>query len=389
MLLELVTNYFSSLKKAELLEIADFFGFPVERRAHKAVLLDEVCHFLTADPQSWLSLLPQRDAYFLKKLIEEGPGKPVYLEYPDNISVIELLKIVGSEYDNEDYRKVWIDSPVFELTAPYIKSVIEEKEQDGSYQIERVVMGYLYIYGIISAEDLVDIMFKELEMDTDFDRINDLISHCPAIHIYKETISGRNYFFSPNLFDIEEVLGRISGLQEVREYKYFNWEEAGKAGKDAPYNCYGLDTPEGEALVNMLVDLDYNSEERASIIHRIWYCAQFAGDDEASEQLFDCIGEKQDWFDAFEEYKSCVDIITAYANSLPKWVLKGHSANELNLMKISIKVDLDDEGQDDLYEGPCYECAAVCNSSGKDGWAWMIFSKSDSVESKFKRTVAS
>lgn len=388
MLLELVINYFEPLKKSELIEISDFFGFPVDRRAKKEVLLKEICHFLTSDPEYWLSLLPQRDAYFLRRLVAEGPGRPVFLEYPDNISVIELLKIIGSEYEDEDWRKAWIDSPVYELVAPHIDKVIECKENDGSYQIERVVMGYLYIYGIISAEDLVDIMFRDLEMDTDFDRINDLIAQCPAIHIYKENINGVNYFFAPNLFNFEEVLDRISDLHDVKEYKYFNWEEAGKAGKDVPFNCYGLDTPEGAALENMLADLDYNGEERKSIIHRIWYCAQFAGDDEAAEQLFDCIGDRQDWFDAFEDYKSCVDTITAYANSLPKWMLKGHSADELNIMKISIKVDMED-AQYEPDEGPRYEYAAVCNSSGKDGWAWMIFSKSESVDSKFKRTVAS
>ena len=55
--------------------------------------------------------------------------------------------------------------------------------------------------------------------------------------------------------------------------------------------------------------------------------------------MFSCINDKIDEIDTFEEYRRCINVIADYANSVPKWLLKGHTSTETDLLKVSIQVD--------------------------------------------------
>ena len=62
-------------------------------------------------------------------------------------------------------------------------------------------------------------------------------------------------------------------------------------------------------------------------------------DEACAEAMFSCVNDRINEIDTFDEYRRCIDTIAAYANSVPKWLLKGHSSTESNLLKLSIKVD--------------------------------------------------
>ncbi len=85
----------------------------------------------------------------------------------------------------------------------------------------------------------------------------------------------------------------------------------------------------------------YTDEEVTGSAHNIWMDSQFATDEAGIETLFDSVSRKQDDLEDFDLYKVCIDAIADYANSLPKWILKGSSANEEHTCKIKIEVDDD------------------------------------------------
>ena len=53
------------------------------------------------------------------------------------------------------------------------------------------------------------------------------------------------------------------------------------------------------------------------------------------------IAHKQEDIDSFDEYNACMEVVAAYANSLPKWLLKGYSSNETNRLKVVLQSEED------------------------------------------------
>ena len=54
---------------------------------------------------------------------------------------------------------------------------------------------------------------------------------------------------------------------------------------------------------------------------------------QSTEAIFASVTRKQDGIESFEDYDECMEIVAAYANTLPKWLLKGYSSNEVNSLK--------------------------------------------------------
>ena len=388
MIVEQLAYCLSHLKKNELQEIADYFEFDIESGMKKADLLHEVARRLCEDPVDWLNKLPSRDIQLLLDLLDSGVDRRVEADGADSFTIVELLKLVDSVYIEDYYRKITLCKPLGDLIAPFARELFEDNRRNGRYMIESVIIGYLSIYGVISGQDLVDILFRDIDLNEDVERISNMIAECPIIKIYREEVDGEPYFVSPEMFSIDYVLEKRKELKQDSGYKYYPWPAAIEAGENFPYNFFGSDSKEYRDVLDMLQGLGYDRFDQEDILHEIWYKSQFAGDEIASESLFDCLSDSRGEFYSFDEYKRCIDIITAYANSLPKWVLRGRSANEAGMMKISIKVD-DDNFADEEPRAPQYQCTALCNTSDKVGWAWMILSKSDTDASKFSKTVAS
>jgi hypothetical protein len=62
---------------------------------------------------------------------------------------------------------------------------------------------------------------------------------------------------------------------------------------------------------------------------------------DTTEAIFSAVTRKQDAIDTFEEYNACMEIVADYANRLPKWLLKGHSAKETNYLKVVLRTEED------------------------------------------------
>ena len=95
------------------------------------------------------------------------------------------------------------------------------------------------------------------------------------------------------------------------------------------------------SLVEMLDNLGYNGEDLVHEEHDIWMNAQMTGGDDSTEAIFSAVSRMQDKIDSFEDYNACMEVVSAYANSLPKWLLRGHSADEVNCLKVILQSEDD------------------------------------------------
>ena len=73
----------------------------------------------------------ERDLRLLKRLVEAGPGVPLYLDYPDFPSVLETVKLLGSDTSDENFREVWLPKDMYDVVAPHIDDVLKEGELSG------------------------------------------------------------------------------------------------------------------------------------------------------------------------------------------------------------------------------------------------------------------
>ena len=100
-------------------------------------------------------------------------------------------------------------------------------------------------------------------------------------------------------------------------FREFTPEQAIEAGTGSPEFVFGLGSEEGKNLVEMLLNLGYTGKELILEEHDIWMNSQMIWGDDATEEIFGCVSDRQDDIETFEDYNACMEIVAAYANSLP------------------------------------------------------------------------
>ena len=335
-----IKDIFRSRTKEQIEVIMDYFKMPLKKSARKEDLLCELSEYLHGDPSVWLRGLLEPDLKLLRVLCSAGPGETVAVLKPDFPTIIEVLQFVKSDEVDEKYVSLSLEPAMFEIVNPAIDKVIAEKEADGSFEIERLVLGCLNIYGVLPLRTFVDSMFEGVSSEDKAMDLTSRISKCPLIRIYQEDYHGEFYIASPFVDNFSEILEmRKMTFKNLKKYAKMDRNSAIAAGTDSPFCYYGRNTEEGKTLEAMLSSIGYEGEELRKALHTVWMSSQYAIDEDATEILFSPVTDKQDDIPSFEMYRDCIDTIVNYSNSIPKWLLKGQSSNKTGKMKLSIRVD--------------------------------------------------
>ena len=332
-------SFFGRFTKAELTDILGFFDQPVEKSVKKAGLVDQATLFIGGNPRAWMYMLPESDLMLLRDLVSAGPGQWVELLNPDYPSMLEMLNLIYIDDRDKDFVYACLDEALFFPVAAIIDHVIAEKRADGSFEIEHLALGLLNLYGVVTVEAFVKQAFDMLE-DTgngaeEFARI----AENRLVAMQRVFYKGEIYLVSPYAYEYEKLIDGWKQFPGRRKFASFTREEALYAGCDAPFCAYGHGTPEYDAAWAVLEDLGYDRQDVLDCLNEVWVNSQYSMDEACAEALFSCINDKIDEIDTFEEYRRYINTIADYANSVPKWLLKGHSSTETDLLKLSIQVD--------------------------------------------------
>ena len=330
-----------SFPRVELEDIRQYFGADVPTKVRKSEFVDRLGAYIIEKPAEWLGRMLERDLRLLKRLVDAGPGVPLYLDYPDFPSVLETIRLLGSDTSDENFREVWIPKDFYDVVAPHIDNVLMEGQESGLFETEQAALGYLSLYGIMTTDEFFDCMLDYWEYSGrhSIEYFTNMVYDSPVMKLCRVDHDGGRYLSAPNIFDPDEILtGRkeYSGIESLRP---FTPQDALKAGAGSPYFVYGLDTEEGRRLVEMLGNLGYKGEDLAREEHDIWMNAQMIGKTDTTEAIFASVTRKQDGIESFEDYDECMEIVAAYANTLPKWLLKGYSSNEVNSLKVVLQTE--------------------------------------------------
>ena len=313
-------------QKPELQDLGNILGNDLSPKMRKSQLVDQLDTYLRGEPRRWMSHLMERDVRLLKDLVHAGPDKIQYQDFADYPSLLEVTGLVEYDDSDENFHKVWISREVYDIVAPDVEKVFRSCEKNGQFEVERIGLGYLNLYGILPTERFIDLMMNWYESahGTDFRELTRILHTSPLVKMYRYNDQWGDYVCSPCIENIDEVFSLRESLKQFI-FPPFSAQEAREAGAGAPYFTIGLKTPEGMRLEQMYRRVGYEGFDLVKAVHDTWMESQFTAqqNDALLQPLVDsplCPElDKQSW-------EACCEIVMAYANSVPKWVLCGRSA---------------------------------------------------------------
>lgn len=332
-------TFFGRFTKAELSDILGFFDQTVEKSEKKASLVERTTALIGGNPRAWMYQLTESDLMLLRDLVSAGPGQWVELLNPDYPSMLEMLNLIYIDDRDKDFVYACLDEALYFPVAAIIDHVIAEKRVDGSFETEHLALGLLNLYGVITVEAFVHQAFDMMEGTENGAELFASISENRLIAMQRAVYKGEMYLVSPYAYEYEKLIDGWSEFPDQGGFASFTKEQAIHAGTDAPFCAFGYGSPEYAAAWDVLEDLGYDRQDILDCLNEVWVNAQYSTDEACAEAMFSCINDKIDEIDSFDEYRRYIDTIAAYANSVPKWLLKGHSSTESNLLKLSIQVD--------------------------------------------------
>ncbi len=332
-----IYDILKSFRKNDLLDVGAIFGFDVRSSSRKDDILDRLSDYIQNEPGKWLSLMLERDLNFLKALMAFPTGKPVWLEYAEYPTILEAIGLIHWSDEDEHFRKVWIDQEFAEIVSGHLDKAIMEGESSGRFEHERLLLGILNIYGVMSYGDFMRTAISLFEQGGNGDLRGFFLTlrQSPLVMVYRHD----GYVFSPCVEKPEEILQARGRLSKNRRYRKISYSQAVEAGSDAPFFVLNAGSPQCKALFQALSDIGYDDIVIRRKLHDMWMDSQFVDVEEEAEAVFSAVSDKQDSFSTFEEYQACMQIVADYVNSLPKWKLRGRSSEEAGTLRVVLKSD--------------------------------------------------
>ncbi len=320
-------------QKVELQDLGSILGNELSPRLRKSQLVEELDNYLRGEPRRWMSHLMERDVRLLRELVHAGPEKIQYQDFADYPSLLEVTGLLEYDDSDEHFHKVWISRELYDIVAPDVEKVIRSCEKSGQFEVERVGLGYLNLYGILPTDRFVDLMMDwyEKQYGPDLRALTRMLHQSPLVKLYRYTDRWGDYVCSPCVENVEEVFTQREELKQSR-FKPFSAQQAREAGAGAPYFTIGLKTPEGMRLEQMYRRLGYEGYDVVKAIHDTWMEAQYTA--QQNDALYQPLMDSPLYPELDDDsWLACTDIVSRYADSVPKWCLCGHSAAEKEVLR--------------------------------------------------------
>lgn len=343
-------------RKADLQDIGDVLGSSLPSRLGKAKMADRLSEYLHNQPGRWLSFLMERDIRLLRDLVHAGPERVRYMDFADYPSIVEVSGIVEYDDSDEHYHKVWISREMYDVISPHIDAAIRTGEKNGQYEIERMGLGYLNLYGILPTETFLDFLMDwySNHFGNDFSYLSSVLRQSPLMKLCRFDNSWGDNVVSPCISDVEEMFSLREEYCPKEKYPVFPDELVSEAGAGAPYFTVCLQTPEGKALEEVYRKVGYAGFELVKAEHDTWIEAQYpsSGNSDILGPLYDAphIREFSD-----SQWDSFCQVVADYADSVPKWCLRGRSAREAGECLVDRNAPYDDYDYYDEKDSPSEE----------------------------------
>ena len=319
----------SCFPKAEILEIAQFFGIRLPSSLKKSALADRLMTAIRTDPLRCLECLPLYELEILQLLISKGKGEDLLANTPVPILFSMQFGFVVDCYEPEEFPEgrwdemlqIYMEDEAFDLFAPVIHIAISEVKQSSRLEFEQFLWGCLTIYGYLSIVEFKEI-WRTCYPDRDEKDLLDFMESYASFPYLLDKKSG--YLLYPDL----DCLG-LYAEQRVRgtfgeKLLMHSLDDILSAGKTTPFNFPFASHREGRALAEALKADGYGNDY-ILIMHWLWLEIQTGEGDEARyKDLVKKILQNSE-----KKARALARAIESYSNVIPVWAFRGRSSMDM------------------------------------------------------------
>ena len=335
---EILDGYY----KDELREMGRALGLgEFKLTSKKSFMVEEIAGAILNSPERWLRQLTEPDLHMLKRGVDAGREQTVEMDFSPIPSALEHINVIEMSYSEDSGEHFAVVPDVYDAIRGKVDEVIAQKTSDGSFHLDRLILSILNIYGMVPFKFFLETLSEIRDTAGYGDiRIEDL-SESSLLMASRVFHKNQLYLSTPYMSEPELILKlrRKNRSPKGSRYAKIDVRRAIEVGENMPFGTYGIKSPEGQAVLEMLRALGYTQEQSLAELHDIWLNAQYPMLDQATSMLFASVEEVVDAVGKFDQYEDCVKVIADYANSVPKWILRGFSANETGLLKVDIEVE--------------------------------------------------
>jgi hypothetical protein len=343
-------HYVSSLKKAELIDLAaDLHVFFPTTSMSVGEMRQMYAKAILNHPLDIMSQLPYGDLKLIEELKDDMlsvRNTPAMFNYCRNLMF--YYGLCDEHWD--DNGNYWITLPedMAQIMLPHIDEILNDRDQQLRIGVESIVEGMANLYGLVRLDQVKQMIKKSYEVSDD-DAVDDiwneirehslLIRWMEWIPVYStDDIAllpdNEFYYLSRYGWDspkdlLDEINKRDHLVPNRKEYSDFDL--IGAARWPIPEIPNSKKTQFFSYLKKVLGLTEYDCYEAA---FNLWYRAVHEGDEcfedgqYTSYFLDNVLSWSERELDA-EGLKEAFRHLTDYMNNVPRWILKGHSPAEV------------------------------------------------------------
>ncbi|KAA6314958.1 hypothetical protein EZS27_034508, partial [termite gut metagenome] len=311
---------YKSYKKDGLIEMGGELGIKVMTSWNKKALAQSIEKYVTADPSRLTFRMPFKEIQDLQLLLRaggvmsEGDFEDVdFLRFP-NLYFRHFIELITD--DSEEY---WIvPDNLREALLPIANELDNEQALRQLDLREKFVCGLIYLYGIVSLEEFVN-LYNELngkEDTLEASNIADFIEQRDKVsnELYIFMCDDTEYVVSSRMENMVDIMNEILQRSEL-EFHSFTKEEVLEVG-----TYYSLSSLPSKKLSNYLTGVLNMPESLVSLLMRsVWEMAQ--NNTPIPELMKMLIKEIDEVVDKDWNADKFLSLLRRYVNSLPRWIL--------------------------------------------------------------------
>lgn len=284
---------------------------------------------LLKHPEQLAQCLPLSDLQALKKIVQAGG----ILESKEPImtTVLEEQMLVVSPTENtpngkkaEEVFRYAIAQNLQNVLKPIINRLVADPKLKVLDRNERLLLGFLRLYGVLSEPMLRDIWEKTTkEMLDPYDLIQLFRSRIALKREFLPFYAENKLCFAPTILDYPwDMYEKIKKRSDL-EYAMYPTEVI-LSYADSPF--FSKNTKTLPSLMLWLNDKNNGDDMLTAFqLGLIWESVQTGG--KFTELIQDFL-ETSQW-SSVQDLNELMPLLTDYVNNTPHWLLKGHTPNEL------------------------------------------------------------
>jgi hypothetical protein len=306
--------------KEMILQNAKLLQIRLNRKDKKTILAGRLADTILQQPLVVLRRLPYTELIRLQKMVHDK-DHAVPFRYDMTWDCMTQIGLTD-QINSKDGLQEFIYPDLAGALSPVIDDYIAGLDPNsGKFRFERIALGLLNLYGLLSFEKLADLC-NTLDPELTAEKLEQAIEESFLLNI--QTIyhsgNGRSYT-SPFLDDPEYLIKEIKKRHFDKEVRFSLEEVLSADDNEKPQ------PPKNEmsGVINDLLLSVLGSEEEVS-----WWISRSWMQINNDRSYFDLI---QELFDdqglSIDQLNQVIFTITDWTNLLPRWIMKGNSSREI------------------------------------------------------------